>query len=50
MEAPDSWPVLLTPTNGESGEMCKKISGERKNTQAFDKDDTCFEHLVLQVR
>ena len=36
LEAPDSWPMSLAPTNGGSGEVCEKktFSMERKNGEA----------------
>ena len=29
-----NWPMSLTPTNGESGDMCKKTSQRKENGEA----------------
>ena len=49
-----NWPMSLAPTNGESGELCKKTSLRKEKDEAFVSVSVCGERsksllLVLHL-
>ena len=49
-----NWPMSLAPTNGESGDLCKKTSQRKEKDEAFVSVSVCGERsksllLVLHL-